>query len=70
MQLCKSMKKNLAIYFALLVSALSVVSCGSETEENVEIPYAMVRSFKLGDIRSAYHAFTSTGKDTTITKTV
>lgn len=70
MQLCKSMKKNLAIYFALLVSALSVVSCGSETEENVEFPYAMVRSFKLGDIRSAYHAFTSTGKDTTITKTV
>lgn len=65
------MKKNLAIYFAFLSLAFSFVSCSfSDTEEEVLSPYAMLKSFGLDNIRSAYPEFTSTGKDTLVYKTV
>lgn len=65
------MKKNPAIYFALLSLLFIVASCGSSDEESYELsPYAMVKSFKIGNIRSAYPDFTSEGKDTVVYKTV
>lgn len=65
------MKRNLATYFALFSLVFAVVSCGSSDEEEYEFsPYAMLKSFSLSNIRSAYPAFTSTGEDTLVLKTV
>lgn len=64
------MKKNLAIYLVLLASVFSAVSCGSEVEEAEPLPYAMIKSFRLGEIRSSYPAFTSDGRDTVLRKTI
>ena len=65
------MKKNLSIYFVLLLSAFSLLSCGSsEEEEYPPSPYAFITSFRIDDIRSEYPAFTSDGKDTVVVKTV
>lgn len=66
------MKGNLAIYltvFSLMCACF--VSCG-DSDENVgeTSPYAFVRSFSLGNIRSSYPSFTSKGKDTTIVMTM
>lgn len=65
------MKKNLSIYFVLLFSAFSILSCSSsEEEEYVLSPYAFIKSFGIGDIKSAYPSYTSAGEDTTVIKTV
>ncbi|MBR5828563.1 MAG: hypothetical protein IKY47_00750 [Bacteroidaceae bacterium] len=65
------MKKNLTIYFALFSLVLSFVSCGFSDEDEVVLsPYAMLKSFSLGNIKSAYPEFTSTGEDTLVVKTV
>lgn len=65
------MKRNLATYFALFSLVFAAVSCGSSDEEEYEFsPYAMLKSFSLGNIRSAYPSFTSTGEDTLVLKTV
>ena len=65
------MKRNLATYFALLSLVFVAISCGSSDEEEYELsPYAMLKSFSLGNIRSAYPSFTSTGEDTLVLKTV
>ena len=65
------MKKNLAIYLALFSLTLSFVSCSFSDEEEVVLsPYAMLKSFSLNNIRSSYPAFTSTGEDTLVVKTV
>ena len=65
------MKKNLSIYFVLLLSAFSLLSCGSSEEEvYTPSPYAFITSFSIDDIRSEYPAFTSDGKDTVVVKTV
>lgn len=64
------MKKNLAIYLALFLLG-GIVSCGSDSDETAApIPYAYIKSFGIGDIRSEYPAFTSTGEDTTVVRTV
>lgn len=64
------MKKNLAIYLALFLLG-GIVSCGSDSDEAAApSPYAFIKSFSIGDIRSEYPAFTSTGEDTTVTRTV
>lgn len=67
------MKKNFAIYWVALSALFAgLVSCSeSGYDESVELsPYAMVRSFSLGNIKSAYPAFTATGEDTTVVKTM
>lgn len=65
------MKRNFATYFALFSLVFAAVSCGSSDEEQYEFsPYAMLKSFSLSNIRSAYPAFTSTGEDTLVLKTV
>ena len=65
------MKKKLAIYFALLSSLFVAVSCSSSEEEQYELsPYAMIKSFRIGNIRSSYPSFTSTGEDTLVLRTV
>lgn len=65
------MKKNLAIYLALFSLTFSFVSCSFSDEEEVVLsPYAMLKSFSLNNIRSSYPAFTSTGEDTLVVKTV
>ena len=67
------MKKNLAIYWVVFsFLCAGMVSCNkSDSYDDVELtPYALVRSFSLGNIRSAYPAFTSSGKDTTVMRTV
>ena len=65
------MKKKLAIYFAWLSSVFVAVSCSSSEEELYELsPYAMVKSFRIGNIRSSYPSFTSTGEDTLVLRTV
>lgn len=64
------MKKNLAIYLVLFLLG-GVVSCGSDSDEAAApSPYACIKSFSIGDIRSEYPAFTSTGEDTTVMRTV
>ncbi|MBE6295796.1 MAG: hypothetical protein E7086_04760 [Bacteroidales bacterium] len=65
------MKRNLATYFALFSLVFVAISCGSSDENEYELsPYAMLKSFSLGNIRSAYPSFTSTGEDTLVLKTV
>lgn len=65
------MKKYLPIYFVILLAAFSFVSCDMEDEDAVELsPYAFVKSFKIGNIRSSYPAFTSDGRDTTVVRTM
>lgn len=65
------MKRNLATYFALFSLVFVAISCGSSDEEEYELsPYAMLKSFSLGNIRSEYPSFTSTGEDTLVLKTV
>lgn len=65
------MKKNFATYLALFSLVFAAVSCGSSDDEQYELsPYAMLNSFSIRNIRSEYPAFTSTGKDTVVVKTV
>lgn len=64
------MKNRIAIYFSLLAMMFVAVSCSDDNAENVSSPYAYISSFSVGDIRSSYPAFTETGKDTTIVKTI
>lgn len=67
------MKKNLATYLVFLsLVCVGFASCSkSEDEAVVELsPYALVKSFSLGNIRSAYPSFTETGKDTTTVMTM
>ena len=68
------MKKYLATYLAVFsFLCAGFVSCSKSDDggSDVELaPYALVRSFSLGNIRSAYPAFTSDGRDTVSVKTV
>ena len=65
-QIC--MKKSLAICFSVLM--LVATSCFDGVEEVALSPYAVLKSFSIGDITSEYPAFTSEGLDTTETRTV
>ena len=64
------MKNRLAIYFSVLVMFLVVSSCSKDETVNTTSPYAYIKSFSIGSIRSPYPAFTAEGKDTTIYKTI
>ena len=47
-----------------------VSSCSNDETVNTTSPYAYIKSFSIGSIRSPYPAFTAEGKDTTIYKTI
>ena len=65
------MKKNLAIYLALFSLLFVGNSCMPGDDSDVSYsPYAMLESFKLGNVRSSYPAFTDDGRDTIVEKTV
>lgn len=65
------MKKYLAVFLAMSSLLFMGVSCVSSDEDDVQLsPYALLKSFSLGNIRSAYPAFTSTGEDTVVIKTI
>lgn len=65
------MKKKIAIYFAAFVMLFTGVSCMNDDVETVVLsPYAMITSFSLNNIKSSYADFTSTGKDTTVVRTI
>ena len=62
------MKKSLAIFLSML--ALVFTSCLNDAEEQVSSPYAILKSFSIGNITSKYPTYTSEGFDTTVTKTI
>lgn len=65
------MKKYLAICFAAFALLFAGVSCVSSNDEEVVLsPYAILKSFSLGNIKSAYPAFTETGEDTMVVRNV
>lgn len=64
------MKNRLAIYFSVLMMFFVVSSCSNDETVNTTSPYAYIKSFSIGSIRSPYPAFTAEGKDTTIYKTI
>lgn len=68
--MCKSMKNKLATYLLLMIAAFTVSSCFNDPDEYEPSPYAYIESFSVGDIKCKYPAFTSTGADTTVTKTI
>ena len=62
------MKKSLAICLSML--ALVLTSCFPDDDDTVLSPYAVLKSFSIGNITSKYPSFTSAGYDTTVTKTI
>ncbi|MBQ5751259.1 MAG: hypothetical protein IIV89_00270 [Bacteroidaceae bacterium] len=65
------MKKKLALYLVSAILLLATHSCGVDEKENAVLsPYAVLHSFKIGNIRSEYPSFTSAGEDTLVAKTI
>lgn len=65
------MKKYLAICLSAFTLLLTGVSCVHGSEDEIALsPYAMLKSFSLGTIKSAYPSFTATGEDTMVVKSV
>ena len=64
------MKNRLAIYFSVLIMFFVVSSCSNDETVNTTSPYAYIKSFSIGSIRSSYPAFTAEGKDTEVYKTI
>ena len=65
------MKKYLAVFLAISSLLFMGVSCVSSDENETQLsPYAMLKSFSLGNIKSTYPDFTSAGEDTLVTKTI
>ena len=66
------MKKNWAVYLAVSTLLFLGVSCMSSDDGSdvVLSPFALVKSFSIGNIKSTYPAFTSTGEDTVVVKTI
>lgn len=62
------MKKSLAIFLSMLT--LVFTSCFNDADDAELSPYAILKSFSIGNITSKYPAFTSDGADTTTTKTI
>ena len=63
------MKSRFAIYLATLMMFV-VTSCFNDDDDTVLSPYAMMTSFGIGDVKSEYPAFTSTGVDTFEVRTI
>ena len=64
------MKRNLATYLVICLSLVFFTSCLGDEDEALRSPFAMIKTFSIGNIKSSYPSFTSEGKDTTIVKTV
>lgn len=62
------MKKSLTIFLSML--AFVFTSCLDDGDGPVLSPYAILKSFSIGNITSAYPAFTSDGADTIVKKTI
>lgn len=62
------MKKSLTIFLSML--ALVFTSCFNDADDVELSPYAILKSFSIGNITSKYPAFTSDGADTISTKTI
>lgn len=63
------MKNRLAIYLSVLAMAFVALSCSYDDDEALS-PYAYIKTFSLGDIKSSYPEFTEDGKDTLVVKTL
>lgn len=64
------MKNRLAIYFSVLMMFFVVSSCSNDETVNTTSPYAYIKSFSIGSIKSLYPTFTAEGKDTAVYKTI
>lgn len=64
------MKSKLAIYLSVLAMVFAFSSCANDGGDEAFSPYAYIKSFSIGDVKSSYPAFTATGKDTVIVKTI
>ena len=62
------MKKNLAICLSMLM--LVTTSCFRDSDEETYSPYAILKSFSIGDLKSQYPTFTAEGVDTFVTRTI
>ena len=62
------MKKSLAICLSMLI--LVATSCSWGDEEQVYSPYAILKSFSIGDLKSQYPTYTAEGVDTFVTRTI
>ena len=62
------MKKSLAICLSMLL--LLATSCLRSTDEGISSPYAILKSFSIGDLKSRYPAFTAAGVDTFETRVI
>ena len=62
------MKKSLAICLSMLMFVAT--SCFKDAEEGERSPYAILKSFSIGDLKSKYPTFTAEGVDTFVTKTI
>lgn len=62
------MKKSLAICLSMLM--LVATSCMRDSDDVAMSPYAILRSFSIGDLKSQYPTFTAEGVDTFETRTI
>ena len=64
------MKNKLAIYFSVLAMMFVASSCFNSDNDDSNNPYAYIKTFSIGDIQSSFPAFTETGEDTTVVRTI
>ena len=62
------MKKSLAICLSMLM--LVTTSCFRDSDDVTMSPYAILKSFSIGDLKSRYPVFTAEGMDTFETRTI
>ena len=62
------MKKSLAICLSMLM--LVATSCMRDSDDVTMSPYAILKSFSIGDLKSQYPTFTAEGVDTFETRTI
>ena len=62
------MKKSLAICLSMLM--LVATSCMRDSDDVAMSPYAILKSFSIGDLKSQYPTFTAEGVDTFETRTI
>lgn len=63
------MKNRFATYLAVFVMAFVALSCSNDGDEELS-PYAYIKAFSIGDIKSSYPEFTENGEDTLVVKTI